>query len=957
LVWDELFPKLIESWVPHAIGILVLSPFILAWASPSFLAWDVLRKVEAGVCWTGLCLSAMLSFNSWFFYGVANYPLAYLPYPFVVWSALRFGQRGATTGTLTISSIAIYTLLDERGPFVASTEKESLMLIGSYIGILAVTNMLLAAAAVERDKAEESARKSEALFKLISDNVSDLIAVTDSEGRRLYNSPSYQKVFGEIELRPGSEAFAEIHSDDVVRVREAFRKTFATHQGERIEFRFQLPDGELRFIESQGNYVAGERGEPGKLISIARDVTERKRFEEELSKARDAALDLARAKAEFLANMSHEIRTPLNGVIGMTQLLMHTPLTPQQREYVSTVRTSADSLMEIINQILDLSKIEAGKLTFENLRFDLTQPVESVLDVLGMQCQAKGIELTCVFEKELPRQVCGDPMRVRQILLNLAGNAVKFTSRGDVTLQVSTHSRTETHTNVCFEVRDTGIGIPPDAQSRLFSAFTQADGSTTRKFGGTGLGLAISKNLCEIMGGTIGVRSTPGQGSTFWFVLPFVNVAGDPPIRSSSENLLQGKRVFIATAHRPTLRMLESYFRLWQITPQGSEDLPGALPLLREAAALGAPFDLLILDLQCVESNAETFVAALRSDQKMSRTRIVVLIPVSGGIDPSTISAWGLDGYIVKPVKPSSLFDQVVNAFSERANLPAIPVLQPPAVVESTTAPHRRPRQPLRILLAEDNIVNQQVALGQLDLLGYAADVANNGIEAIEAVKQRSYDLILMDCQMPELDGYGASRRIREMEKELNFSGKRSAVYIIAMTAHAMAGDKEKCLAAGMNDYLSKPVDQDQLQAALEKWQALNQEFAQPAGQSLESIAALGLTVSQLPVNLQRLQSLAYNDPVKVQRMIKIYFTQADDLMSKLETAIQDGIAADINFYAHKLAGSSSTCGINIVALPMQELEQKASANDLADAARLFAAAKTGLSRARQIIDEQTGAD
>ena len=405
--WDDLFPAILAWWVPNALAGLVITPFLLSWGAPGRIERNVREVLEAVACAAGLVAGTLISFNSWYAYGVLNYPLAFLPYPFLVWAALRFGQRGATTGTLLVSSLAIYSLLQGRGPFVTGSEGESLTLIGSYIGILAVSNMFLAAAGSERRKAEAALRKSEEMFRLISENVSDLIAVTDSDGKRLYNSPSYRNLLGDPSLPGGTDVFTQIHPDDRDRFRDLYRETVQTGVGKRTEFRLLLKDGSIRHIESQGNSVRGEAGQPAKVVSVARDITERKQFEVDLRAARDEALISARLKAEFLANMSHEIRTPMNGIIGLTNLLTHTNLTPVQRDFAENIRTSAAILLTIVNDILDFSKIEAGKLAFEAIDFDVQETVEGTLEMLANQAADKGLELTGFVLPEVPAAVEG----------------------------------------------------------------------------------------------------------------------------------------------------------------------------------------------------------------------------------------------------------------------------------------------------------------------------------------------------------------------------------------------------------------------------------------------------------------------------------------------------------------------------------------------------------------------
>jgi PAS domain S-box-containing protein len=434
--WDNFLSELLKRWIPNAMACLVVAPVILSLGTPSFIEWKWPLRVEGIICGIGLTLGTLISFDSWYVYGLQSYPLAYLPYPFLVWGALRLGQRGATVSTMVVATLAISASLKQQGPFAAPSEGLTFIMVGTYLGILALTNMLLAAAATERRMAEDAARKSEAMFLLISENVGDLIAVTDAKGKRLYNSPYYSKVLGYGRNLAGTDAFAEIHPEEREKVKRAFEQTIQTGIGQRLEYRFVLPDGSVRYIESLGNYVRGERGQPGKVVSISRDITEHKKIEADLAQARDEALTAARQKTEFLANMSHEIRTPMNGIIGMSSLLMRTQLSSQQLDYARTISNSCQALLGIINDILDLSKIEAGKLRLEAVDFDLCETVDDVLHLLADRAREKGLELAASLAPEMPTRFRGDPTRLRQILTNLVGNAIKFTDSGEVIVRV-----------------------------------------------------------------------------------------------------------------------------------------------------------------------------------------------------------------------------------------------------------------------------------------------------------------------------------------------------------------------------------------------------------------------------------------------------------------------------------------------------------------------------------------
>jgi len=757
------------------------------------------------------------------------------------------------------------------------------LVIGSVSVVVWNNAMSLQRRDAERQSAEEERHVSEARFRTVVTNIPNIVFSIDSQGNFTL---SEGKGLAGLGLKPGQvvglSAF-EIYREEpsvILALRRALK-------GEIVSWHSQV--GNL-FFETQCSPLCSQSGEIIEIIGVSSDVTDRKRVEQALREAKEAAEAATRTKSDFLANMSHEIRTPMNGIIGMTELALDTDLAPEQREYLGMVKSSADSLLSLINDILDFSKIEAGKMDLDPIDFDPRESLGDAMKTLAHRAHAKGLELAYHVPPEVPETLIGDPGRLRQIVVNLTGNAIKFTEHGEVVVDVRIASQTDLEVELHFTVSDTGIGIPPERQGAVFEAFTQADNSTTRQYGGTGLGLAISTQLVQLMGGRIWVESEVGRGSVFQFTARF-GIGKHPLAKTTSFSLglLAGLAVLVVDDNAINRRILEEMLRNWGMQAVLTDGGLTALDILERAAAKDEPFAVALLDVMMPQMDGFDLAREIRRRPSLAGLKMIILSSADRRSDAALCRELGIAAYLTKPVKQSELLSRiaaVLGASSLEASHERLPEAAPVAA------------RPLHLLLAEDNLVNQKLAVAVLEKRGHSVFVAPNGRVAVETWRQKPFDLILMDVQMPEMDGFEATAAIRQEEKAMG-----THIPIIAMTAHAMKGTEERCLQAGMDGYVSKPLQVGELLRVLETF-APASDITMPAAPDETSALGVPSRESVPAVDLEAALERVEGDQDLLNEIAGLFLEETPARMDEIHRAAADHNGAALERAAHSLKGS-----------------------------------------------------
>jgi len=772
----------------------------------------------------------------------------------------------------------------------------------------------------DRVKAEEETTRVETLLNSIVQHLPTPVFLKDTEELKyvLWNK-ACENLYGfssdEVLGKTAHDFFPKEQAD---RLASQDRETLLTGQLMRIPE--QPVDTRLkgtRITQTQKLPILDQTGRPAYLLAISEDITDRIQAEKELIQASKAAEQASRSKSEFLANMSHEIRTPINGIMGMTELALNTDLDPEQHEYLEAVRISADSLLKVINDVLDFSKIEAGKLELIHVRFRLRDVIGDTMTMLALQAHKKNLELVYHVPPDVPDSLIGDPGRLKQVLVNLVGNAIKFTDKGEVVARVERDSEANHQVRLHFSVTDTGIGIPPEKRDKIFRAFEQADGSTSRRYGGTGLGLAISSQFVELMGGKLWVESEVGKGSSFNFVASFAVCHEPLDIQPTEEtSRLKGMGILVVDDNATNRRILEQMLSQWGMRPYLAENGPDALLAMEEAYHEGRAFHLVITDCMMPEMDGFELTERINRDQRLSTSTIIMLTSSGERGDASKCVKLGIAAYLLKPIKQSDLLFTLSRVLQESPARESRPSL-------ITRHSIRESRKSLRILLAEDNVINQRLTVRLLERMGHTVSVAGNGLEALNAVQETGFDLVFMDVQMPHMDGLEATQSLRRQEEN---TGRH--VPIIAMTAYAMKGDRERCLAAGMDGYVSKPISVQEVYEVIDRILG----SAEPAAHGSADSPSTGQRLDKA-----QLMERVGGDADLLKEIVTIFLDDYPVLLTDIRNACEQRNPHSLEKSAHALKGAVGNFSAESAVRAALKLETMGRERNMEEAPRALA--------------------
>ena len=811
---------------------------------------------------------------------------------------------------------------------------------------------LIALDVTPEQRAFEEAQRGERRLRIIMDQIPVTVSYIDAAMHYRYINRAQELWLGTAASEVNGKSVRDLVGPKVWTDIEP--KLQAAMAGEQVPLERHRIDRHGNPVWHSGRHVpdVSDDGTVVGVYTVFFDITQRALAEQqllqretELRQAMEAAENASRAKSEFLANMSHEIRTPMNGVLGLTELLLETDLDTQQRPYVETVRSSGEALLSIINDILDFSKIEAGKLETETLDYDLYQAVEDVVQLLAPRAHAKQLELACRIDERVPTALRGDPYRLRQVLTNLVGNAVKFTDSGEVLVDVQ---QQDSHTmRIC--VHDTGIGIAPEVSGRLFKAFEQADGSTTRRFGGTGLGLAICRSLVALMGGEIGIDSHAGDGSTFWFTLPIVPADNAPQV--ASPRTLNQRRVLVIDDNATNRDILEHHLRAGGMLCASACDGVDGLAKLRQAQQRGEAFDVAVVDMKMPRMDGISMIAAVRRDPLLAHVRLVLATSLHSTDEMARARQAGVDAYLSKPVRRIELYRALSSSLGGEGK----------DTTSAATGSANRQVIRARALLAEDNGVNQVVARNMLKALGCEYLIVANGQEALEAVQREHFDIVLMDCQMPVMDGYAASRAIRAWQAsqagQIGQIGQPPRTPIVALTANALVGDAQLCLDAGMDDHLAKPYTRQQLASIMARWLPAALVQSEPVASADSRAAAASAPPRATMLDRAALDNIRAldDDGAVLDEVLQMFLDEAPQQLLAIQQAHAAGDAAEMGRVAHALKSSSLNVGAKSLGELCRRLERLGKDSELAASTDLVGAVAAMLDKVSPLLRAEMG--